>query len=76
MHRKVTTVYNYLVLTLGYFRMKVTKYVLVRYDFNTVMSFVGANMGLWLGLGTLQIIKSLCKHLKNKVCNTKKVVFD
>ena len=33
--------------------------VRARYDFNTIMSFVGANMGLWLGIGGLQILRCI-----------------
>jgi len=32
---------------------------ITRYDFNTIMSFVGANMGLWLGIGGLQILRCI-----------------
>ena len=36
-------------------RVDVTRHVLVRYNLNTVLSFIGGNMGLWLGVGTLQV---------------------
>ena len=36
-------------------RVEVTRHVLVRYNLNTVLSFIGGNMGLWLGVGTLQV---------------------
>ena len=36
-------------------RVEVRRHVLVRYNLNTVLSFIGGNMGLWLGVGTLQV---------------------
>ena len=45
----------------------VTKHVLVRTNFNTLMSFVGANMGFWLGVGALQILKSIIDFARDKL---------
>ena len=58
---------------LGYFsRVHVTKHVLVRTNFNTLMSFVGANMGFWLGVGALQICKSLIDFAREKLFSRSK----
>ena len=45
----------------------VTRHVLVRTNFNTLMSFVGANMGFWLGVGALQILKSIIDFARDKL---------
>ena len=47
----------------------VTSHVLVRTNFNTLMSFVGANMGFWLGVGALQILKSLIDFARDRLCS-------
>ena len=47
-------------------RVEVTRHVLVRYNLNTVLSFVGGNMGLWLGVGTLQVLTTLAEYMRGK----------
>ena len=51
-------------------RVEVTRHVLVRYNLNTVLSFIGGNMGLWLGVGTLQVVlQKVASELHPKVRN-------
>ena len=45
----------------------ITKVEMVEFDFVTSLSFLGSNMGLWLGLGTLQFAELLVNHFPNKV---------
>ena len=56
-----------------FIRVHVTTHVLVRTSFNTLMSFVGANMGFWLGVGALQILKSLMDFARDKFCSQSKM---
>ena len=57
-----------------FFSVHVTTHVLVRTNFNTLMSFVGANMGFWLGVGALQILMSLLDFARDKFCSQSKNV--
>jgi hypothetical protein len=45
----------------------ITKVEMVIFDFVTAFSFLGSNMGLWLGLGVLQFAEVLLNHLPNKM---------
>ena len=47
-------------------RVEVTRHVLVRYNLNTVLSFIGGNMGLWLGVGTLQVLTTVAEYMRGK----------
>ena len=55
---------NYTYVTI-YFseEITITKVEMVEFDLATALSFLGSNMGLWLGLGTLQFAELLGNHL-------------
>ena len=58
---------NYTYISLNFVeRVKVTTHSLVQNDFSTIMSLIGANMGLWLGVGGLQILQSFLNYLNEK----------
>ena len=52
-----------------YFSEEVTikKVKMVTFDYVTAFSFLGSNMGLWLGLGILQFAEVLVNHLPIKM---------
>ena len=45
----------------------ITKVEMVVFDFVTALTFLGSNMGLWLGLGTLQFAELLVNYFPNRV---------
>ena len=47
----------------------ITKVDIVNFDFVTAFSFLGSNMGLWLGLGVLQFAEVLVNHFPQKWVN-------
>ena len=68
--RKLTTSSSTRAIVIFYFseEVTITKVEMVNFEFVTALSFLGSNMGLWLGLGGLQFAEVLVNHFPKKMC--------
>ena len=49
-----------------FFRIKIEVEKMVQPKVSTIVSLIGGNLGLWLGLGALQILQTLQQYLAKK----------
>ena len=50
-------------------RIKIEQEKVVQPKASTMVSLIGGNLGLWLGLGALQILQTIQQHLRQKFCS-------